>query len=72
MQLELTANGDGRRTISPFHELGAYETMWQDAKATFKSIAEKFAQCPGAVPSDFVPTSEAEPTPPPRLRRGTV
>jgi len=60
MQLELTANGDGRRTISSFRELGAYETLWQDAKATFKSIAEKFAACPGAVPSDFVPEREAE------------
>lgn len=60
MQLELTANGDGRRTISPYRELGAYETLWQDAKATFKSIAEKFAAVPGAVPSDFVPERDAE------------
>src|SRR6056297_1700391 len=62
MQLELTANGDGRRTISPFRELGAYETLWQEAKATFKSLAEKFAERPGAIPSDFVSDSEAERT----------
>jgi DNA processing protein len=60
MQLELTANGDGRRTISPFRELGAYETLWQDARVTFKSIAEKFALQPGAVPSDFVSSAAAE------------
>ncbi|WP_405232048.1 hypothetical protein [Lentisalinibacter salinarum] len=60
MQLELTANGDGQRTISPYRELGAYKAPWQEAKATFKSIAEKFAERPGAIPSDFVPDSEAE------------
>jgi len=60
MQLELTANGDGRRTISPFRELGAYEALWQNTKATFKSMAEKFAESPGSVPSDFVPAGEAE------------
>lgn len=62
MQLELTANGDGRRTISPFRELGAYEALWQETKATFKSIAEKFAQRPGAIPSDFVPEGDADRT----------
>lgn len=59
MQLELAANGDDRRTISPYRELGAYESLWQNAKATFKSIAEKFAERPGSVPSDFVPAGEA-------------
>ena len=60
MQLELTANGDGPRTISPYRELGAYEALWQNTKATFKSIAEQFAGRPGSVPSDFVPTLEAD------------
>ena len=60
MQLELTANGDGRRTISPYRELGAYEALWQNTKATFKSIAEQFAGLPGSVPSDFVPALEAD------------
>ena len=59
MQLELTANGDSRRMISPFRELGAYEKLWQDAKASFKSIAETFATHPGSIPSDFVSESEA-------------
>ena len=60
MQLELPANGSGRRTISPFRELGAYEALWQTAKVSFKSLAGKFAASPGAVPSDFVPADEAE------------
>jgi DNA processing protein len=60
MQLDLTADADDRRAISPFRELGAYETLWQEDKASFRSIAEKFASHPGAVPSDFVPAAKAE------------
>jgi len=59
MQLEL-AEKNSRRTISPFLELGAYESLWQNTKASFKSIAEQFANSPGAVPSDFVSEEEAE------------
>ncbi|MCP5348410.1 MAG: DNA-processing protein DprA [Gammaproteobacteria bacterium] len=60
MQLELDAEFKGHRTISPFRELGAYETLWKDSKANFKTIAEKFADKPGAVPSDFVSHEEAD------------
>ena len=42
------------RTISPFRELGAYEALWAEDKASFKTIAERFAARPGSVPSDFV------------------
>ena len=59
MQLEL-ADKSIPRTISPFLELGAYESLWQNKKSTFKSIAEQFANSPGAVPSDFVSEDEAE------------
>lgn len=59
MQLELAVNRDRRRTISPFRELGAYETLWQETKASFKYIAERFAKRPGAIPSDFVPEQDA-------------
>lgn len=59
MQLELNADRDRRRAISPFRELGAYEALWQETKASFKLIAEKFAQLPGAIPSDFVPEKDA-------------
>lgn len=41
------------RPISPWREMGAYEALWAEEKAWFKSIAEKFAAHPGAVPSDF-------------------
>ena len=47
------------RAVSPFHEMGAYEALWSNHDATFKSLSERFAQRPGSVPSDFVPQSEA-------------
>lgn len=43
------------RPISPWLEMGAYEAMWSEAGAWFKSIADKFRAHPGSVPSDFVP-----------------
>lgn len=56
------------KPISPWREMGAYEALWTDAKAWFKSIAEKFAAHPGSLPSDFftmaadVPEQYAEKT----------
>jgi DNA processing protein len=46
--------------ISPRHELGAYEALWLEKGATFKTIAEKFAADPAALPSDFVPPARAD------------
>lgn len=48
------------RAVSPLRELGAYEALWSEPKASFKSISEKFAAQPGAVPSDFVPNGKAK------------
>ncbi len=48
------------RTVSPYREMGAYEILWTDPKATFKSLADRFAREPGSLPSDFVPTAEAQ------------
>jgi DNA processing protein len=33
--------------------MGAYEALWSDAKAWFKSIADRFAEHQGSLPSDF-------------------
>lgn len=41
------------KPISPWVEMGAYEALWAETKAWFKSIAEKFREHPGALPSDF-------------------
>lgn len=40
-------------------ELGAYEALWSEHNASFKSIAERFRESPGMRPSDFVPAEEA-------------
>ena len=47
------------RPISPFRELGAYEALWTESKVSFRTIAERFGQRPGAVPSDFVSDPDA-------------
>src|ERR1044072_8924359 len=57
MQLELQDFSE--RAISPFLELGAYEALWEEQSATFKSIADLFAKRPGSVPSDFVERARA-------------
>jgi DNA processing protein len=56
------ALGDGdidSLAISPLRELGAYEAMWDNPGVTFKTISEKFAARPGALPSDFLPEKKA-------------
>lgn len=50
------------RGVSPLLELGAYEWLWAQPGATFKSLAEKFRARPDALPSDFVPANLAEAT----------
>jgi len=40
-------------------EVGAYEALWTEQDASFKSLAERFAASPGARPSDLVPEEEA-------------
>jgi DNA processing protein len=34
--------------------MGAYEALWADQRTWFKSLAEKFRENPGSLPSDFV------------------
>ncbi|MGO9685588.1 MAG: DNA-processing protein DprA [Beijerinckiaceae bacterium] len=46
--------------ISPRREMGAYEALWLEKGASFKTIAEKFAADPKALPSDFVPPARAD------------
>jgi DNA processing protein len=58
-QLQLEAQDFGSRAISPFVELGAYEAMWDSEHASFKTIADKFAKVPDALPSTFVEPKRA-------------
>jgi DNA processing protein len=59
-QLALEPTGFMSRAVSPFVELGAYEALWDQDKASFKALAERFAKLPDAVPSDFVEKRTAE------------
>jgi DNA processing protein len=58
-ELTLSSTDFESRAISPLLELGAYEALWDEPKTTFKTLSEKFAAHPGAVPSDFVPAKKA-------------
>jgi DNA processing protein len=61
---ELRARPDGENPaispISPLRELGAYEALWLEKGASFRTIAERFAADPTAMPSDFVKPSTAD------------
>ncbi len=59
MWLNRVADGPAANAISPRRELGAYEALWLEKGATFRTLAEKFASDPAALPSDFVSNSDA-------------
>jgi DNA processing protein len=40
--------------IAPFKEIAAYEALWSSKEASFRSLAELFANHPSSRPSDFV------------------
>lgn len=54
MWLSRAADGPAANVISPRVEFGAYEALWLEQGATFKTLADKFAADPSALPSDFV------------------
>lgn len=47
------------RAISPFREMGAYEALWAEPRASFKSLARRFARHPQRAPSHFVSEEDA-------------
>jgi len=55
-------DGPARKAISPRRELGAYEQLFLQQGASFKTLAEKFAADKAALPSDFVSPTEADQT----------
>lgn len=57
----LPANGGpALAPISPLREMGAYEALWLEKGSTFKTLADRFAADPTALPSDFVANGVAE------------
>lgn len=53
-------DGPALAPISPFLEMGAYEAMWIEKGATFKRLADRFADSPTSLPSDFVLPEHAQ------------
>ena len=47
------------RSISPFLEMGAYETLWCEDGASVRSLALKFKERPTSRPSDWVGEEDA-------------
>jgi DNA processing protein len=62
LQLAKRDDGPAVAPISPALELGAYEALWLQQGASFKSLAERFARDPAALPSDLVPHDVATAT----------
>src|SRR3546814_16024960 len=60
MRLALSDSGPALAPISPRRELGAYEALWLEKGATFKTLADRFALDAEALPSDFVAQQLAE------------
>ena len=58
-QLDFSSLDFEARAVSPYLELGAYEALWSQQNVSFKTLANRFASCPGAIPSDFVDAAEA-------------
>ena len=58
-ELALDNSSFEMRAVSPFIEMGAYEALWCRAGATFKALAQQFAQRSNSLPSDFVLPTEA-------------
>src|SRR3546814_1120723 len=58
--LALSDSGPALAPISPRRELGAYEALWLEKGATFKTLADRFALDAEALPSDFVAQQLAE------------
>jgi DNA processing protein len=59
VQLEFASQDFAQRAVSPFFELGAYEALWDEQNASFKTIADRFSKRADAIPSDFVERSRA-------------
>ena len=47
-------------SVSPLRELGAYEALWLEPDATLRSLAKRFAESPGILPSAFVSYEQAD------------
>jgi DNA processing protein len=59
--LDFASHNSFERAVSPFREMAAYEALWTEQGATFKTIADKFRHAEGCIlPSELVPESTIE------------
>lgn len=54
MQLNFSSLDSFGHAISPFEEMAAYEALWSENGATFRSIADRFRKYPDTIPSGMV------------------
>ena len=52
--------GPALSPISPLQEMGAYEAIWLERGSTFKTIADRFAADPDALPSDLIEPKQVQ------------
>ena len=60
LEMEFSSPVGTHLGISPQREMGAYEALWDEDGASFKTIFEKLSRRPDSVPSDLVEPSRAE------------
>jgi DNA processing protein len=60
LEMEFSSPAGTHLGISPQREMGAYEALWAENGASFKTIFEKLNRRPDSVPSDLVEPSRAE------------
>lgn len=59
LELALQSPNEPNLGISPEREMGAYEALWDEEGATFKTIYERLTEHPDTVPSDLVEPARA-------------
>lgn len=60
MLFSKTENQFFEQVVSPYHEMAAYEALWDNKGATYKRIADMFREAPDSVPSDLVDSERIE------------
>lgn len=60
LRLAFSDSSPALAPISPRREMGAYEALWLEKGATFKTLADRFALDAEALPSDFVTPQVAD------------
>jgi len=60
LEMDFSSPAGADLGISPQREMGAYEALWDESGASFKTISEKLSRRPDTVPSDLVEPQRVE------------